>query len=142
IGIRTMLSLDPSIGKSGYPLLFETGETANGRDPLIDRQHPHDLFMELAASYSRNLGPDSSAFVYVGLPGEPALGPPTFMHRLSGMDNPDAPLNHHWMDSTHITFGVATLGYVWKDFKIDASAFNGREPDQNRWNIETRQLDS
>ena len=142
LGLRAMGSLDPTIGKRGYPLLFETGETANGRTPLIDRQHPHDLLMELSASYSYNLGPDSSVFAYVGLPGEPALGPPAFMHRMSGMDNPEAPLTHHWLDSTHITFGVVTAGYIWRTFKLEASSFNGREPDQYRWNVETRKFDS
>jgi hypothetical protein len=142
LGLRGMVSLDPTMGKGGYPLLFQTGETADGREPLIDRQHPHDLFMELAASYSRLLSADSAVFGYVGLPGEPALGPPAFMHRFSGMDNPEAPLNHHWLDSTHITFGVVTLGYVRRNVKAEVSAFNGREPDQNRYNIETRKLDS
>lgn len=142
VGLRAMLSLDPTMGKEGYPLLFQTGETANGRTPLIDRQHPHDFFMELAASYSRRLSGESSVFGYIGLPGEPALGPPTFMHRFSGMDNPEAPLNHHWLDSTHITFGVITLGYVWRNVKLEGSVFNGREPDESRYNIETRKLDS
>ena len=142
LGLRAMVSLDPTIGKSGYPLLFETGETANGRTPLVDRQHPHDLLMELSASYSYNLGSDSSVFAYAGLPGEPALGPPAFMHRMSGMDNPEAPLTHHWLDSTHITFGVVTAGYIWRTFKLEASSFNGREPDQYRWNVETRKFDS
>jgi hypothetical protein len=142
LGLRAMVSLDPVIGKRGYPLLFQTGETADGHNALVDRQHPHDLLMELSASYSLNLGNGSSAFVYAGLPGEPALGPPAFMHRVSGMDNPEAPLTHHWLDSTHITFGVVTAGYVWRDVKLEASSFNGREPDQFRWNVETRKLDS
>jgi len=142
LGLRAMVSLDPVIGKRGYPLLFQTGETADGHTALVDRQHPHDLLMELSGSYSYNLGADSSAFVYAGLPGEPALGPPAFMHRVSGMDNPEAPLTHHWLDSTHITFGVVTAGYVWRAFKLEASRFNGREPDQFRWNVETRKLDS
>jgi hypothetical protein len=142
LGLRAMLSLDPAMGKTGYPLLFQTGETADGRTPLVDRQHPHDLFMELAATYSHRFAESRSAFVYVGLPGEPALGPPAFMHRLSGMDNPEAPISHHWLDSTHITYGVATLGTVWNKWKLEASAFNGREPDQYRWNIETRSFDS
>lgn len=142
LGLRAMISLDPTIGKAGYPLLFQTGETADGRQPLINRQHPHELFMELAASYSYAIGKDSSVFVYGGLPGEPALGPTAYMHRASGMDNPEAPLTHHWLDSTHITFGVLTAGYVWRNVKLEASAFNGREPDQFRWNIETRKLDS
>lgn len=142
LGLRGMLSLDPLMGKSGYPLLFQTGETADGRTPLIDRQHPHDLFMELAATYSHRLAEDKSAFVYAGLPGEPALGPPAFMHRFSGMDNPEAPISHHWLDATHITYGVATVGTVLGRWKLEASAFNGREPDQYRWNIETRRFDS
>jgi hypothetical protein len=142
-GLRAMLSLEPAtIGWEGYPELLQTGETADGMTALIDRQHPHDLFMELAASYSLNLGADSSAFVYFGYPGEPALGPATFMHRFSGMDNPEAPLSHHWLDSTHITFGVVTLGYVWRDFKLDASLFTGREPDQKRWNFDDARFDS
>lgn len=142
LGLRAMASLDPTIGKGGYPLLFQTGETADGRTPLVDRQHPHDLLMELSASYSRKVGPDSALFAYAGLPGEPALGPTAYMHRLSGMDNPEAPLTHHWLDSTHITFGVITAGYVWRDVKFEASAFNGREPDQHRWNMEVRKFDS
>lgn len=141
-GIHLMLSAEPVMGASGYPLLFQTGETADGRTPLIDRQHPHNLLMEAAATYSRDLGPASSVFVYAGPAGEPALGPGAFMHRLSGMDNPEAPITHHWLDSTHVTFGVVTVGYVWQQWKLDASAFNGREPDQHRYEVELRPLDS
>ncbi|HEY8435284.1 MAG TPA: hypothetical protein VIK68_11845 [Sphingomicrobium sp.] len=142
IQFRAMLSPDPLMGPSGYPLLLASGETANGRDRLIDRQHPHDFFMELSASASQNIGSRSSVFVYAGLPGEPAFGPPTFMHRESIEDSPEAPITHHWLDSTHITFGVVTAGVVLDRFKIEASRFNGREPDQHRWNIETGPLDS
>ncbi len=142
-GLRSMLSLDPAMGKSGYPLLFQTGETPDGRTPLIDRQHPHDLFMELSATYSHPVGEGGSAFAYFGYPGEPALGPATFMmRRLSGMNNPEAPLSHHWLDSTHITFGVATAGYVWRDWKAELSAFNGQEPDQIRWNFDDPRFSS
>jgi len=142
LGFRTMVSLEPAtIGREGYPLLLQTGETADGRTHLIDRQHPHDLFMELAASYSIASG-NRSLFVYGGLPGEPALGPPAFMHRFSGMSNPEAPITHHWLDSSHITFGVLTAGAVWRGAKIEASAFRGREPDQNRYGIESPKLDS
>ena len=141
-GLRVMASTDPLMGRRGYPLLFQTGETANGRDPLVDRQHPHDLLMEAAATYRLNLSPQSSLFVYAGLPGTPALGPNAFMHRLSGMDNPEAPLSHHWLDSTHVSWGVVTGGYTWKALRLEASVFNGREPDQDRYNIELRSLDS
>ncbi|HEV8407893.1 MAG TPA: hypothetical protein VGQ34_08140 [Sphingomicrobium sp.] len=139
---RAMLSPDPLMGTSGYPLLLASGETANGRDRLIDRQHPHDFVMELSGSISQDIGPKKSLFLYAGLPGEPAFGPPSFMHRESIMDSPEAPITHHWLDSTHITFGVVTAGAVLDRFKIDASRFNGREPDQHRWDIETGPLDS
>ena len=142
-GLRAMLSLEPAtIGKSGYPELLQTGETADGKTPLLDRQHPHDLLMELAATYSLPIGDEKSAFAYFGYPGEPALGPATFMHRFSGMDIPEAPITHHWLDSTHVTFGVATLGYIWKQFKVDGSIFTGREPDENRWNFDSPRFDS
>jgi len=141
-GLRAMMSAEPAtIGKQGYPLLLQTGETADGRTPLIDRQHPHDLFMELAGSYSVSQA-GRSVFVYGGLPGEPAVGPPAFMHRFSGENLPVAPITHHWLDSTHITYGVVTLGAVVDRIKLEASAFRGREPDENRWNIETPRLDS
>jgi hypothetical protein len=141
-GLRAMLSPDPFMGPRGYPLLFAAGETADGRTLLVDRQHPHDLFMELAASYSYDLSATSSVFIYAGLPGEPALGPPAFMHRSSGVDIPEAPLTHHWLDSTHITFGVVTVGAVFDNVKIEGSAFRGREPDQHRFDIEAPRLDS
>jgi hypothetical protein len=142
LNFRAMLSPDPFMGASGYPLLFAAGETADGVEPLIDHQHPHDLFMELSASYSHRLGERSSVFVYGGLPGEPAFGPPAFMHRLSAMDSPEAPITHHWLDSTHITFGVVTAGFVHGDWKIEGSQFRGREPDEDRYDIETGELDS
>ena len=142
LGLRAMLSLDPLMGPAGYPLLLQTGETADGVNHLVDRQHPHDLFMELSASWSHRFDARHSLFLYGGLPGEPALGPPTFMHRASGMDIPEAPISHHWLDSTHVTFGVLTAGYVWENLKFELSAFHGREPDQFRWNIETGRFDS
>ena len=138
----SMLSLDPiTVGESGYPLLFQTGETYNGK-PLIDRQHPHDLFSELSVSYAQALSPKSDIFIYIGYPGEPALGPVAFVHRPSGFFNPDAPLTHHWVDATHITFGVATVGYRFNKWKIEGSSFTGREPDENRYNFDKPRFDS
>jgi|tagenome__1003787_1003787.scaffolds.fasta_scaffold20936849_1 hypothetical protein len=139
---KAMLSPDPLMGPRGYPLLLASGETANGRDRLIDRQHPHDFFMELSASVSQDIGHGGSVFLYVGLPGEPAFGPPAFMHREAIMDSPEAPITHHWLDSTHISFGVVTAGVVLDRVKLEVSRFNGREPDQHRWNVETGRLDS
>jgi hypothetical protein len=142
LGFKAMVSPDPLMGKSGYPLLLATGETADGQTPLIDRQHPHDLFMELSASYSHPLGDGFTGYLYGGLPGEPAFGPPAFMHRQAAMDSPEAPITHHWFDSTHITFGVVTAGLSRQNWKVEASAFRGREPDEHRYDIETGQLDS
>lgn len=141
--VRNMISLEPAtIGCRGYPLLLQTGETCNGTTPLIDRQHPHDFLMELALLYTIRFSTQNSLFAYVGYPGEPALGPTAFIHRFSAFFNPEAPITHHQLDSTHISFGVATLGYVHEWFKIDASIFNGREPDQHRWNFDRPRLKS
>jgi Heavy metal binding domain len=142
IGARLMMSLDPlTEGGRGYPLLFQTGESWHDQ-PLHDRQHPHDLFDELSVSLSQKFDHDLSAYLYLGYPGEPALGPPTFMHRPSAMDDPDAPIGHHWQDSTHITFGVATAGLVWRNIKVEGSIFTGREPDENRYDFDRPRFDS
>ena len=140
--LRAMGSLDPLMGRTGYPLLLATGETANGVTPLVDRQHPHDLVMELAGVYQHPLVSELHGFLYAGWPGEPALGPATYMHRFSGEANPEAPIGHHWLDSTHITFGVVTGGMVWRDWKLESSWFKGREPNQNRYDFDHPRLDS
>jgi hypothetical protein len=142
LNLRAMVSPDPLMGEEGYPLLFASGETADGVTPLIDRQHPHDLFMELSASYAQRISGADSIFVYAGLPGEPAFGPPAFMHRLTATDSPEAPITHHWLDSTHITFGVLTAGWVHDNVKLEVSGFRGREPDEDRYDIEAPRLDS
>jgi hypothetical protein len=142
LGGRLMMSLDPlTEGGRGYPLLFQSGESWHDQ-PLHDRQHPHDLFDELSISYSQKFDHDLSAYLYFGYPGEPALGPPTFMHRLSAMDDSDAPLGHHWQDSTHVTFGVATAGLQWRSVKVEGSIFTGREPDENRYDFDRPRFDS
>jgi hypothetical protein len=140
--VRAMISLDPlTVTNGGYPLLFQTGETYRGQ-PLIDKQHPHDLVSELAVSYSHAFSKDIDLYGYVGYPGEPALGPPAFMHRISAFNNPDAPLGHHWQDATHILFGVATVGFRYKWAKLEGSTFKGREPDENRYNFDKPKFDS
>ncbi|MCW3088205.1 MAG: hypothetical protein JWQ78_1591 [Sediminibacterium sp.] len=137
----TMFSLDAVTGGNGYPLLFQSGEAYKGA-PIVDRQHPHDLFSELSASYAQALSKNTDVFLYIGYPGEPALGPVAFMHRPSALDNPDAPLSHHWVDATHITFGVATLGLRLGDLKVEGSSFTGKEPDDNRYNFDKPLFDS
>ena len=141
LNLRSMLSADPLMGQRGYPNLFATGETAHGL-ALVDRQHPHDLFMELSGRIDVASGRDDRLFVYAGLPGEPAMGPSAFMHRGSARFDPEAPITHHWFDSTHITWGVVTAGYAARHWQVEASAFKGREPDENRTDIETPRLDS
>jgi hypothetical protein len=142
LGVKAMLSGDAFMGRRGYPLLLASGETADGSSPLVDRQHPHDLFMELAASYSHPLSEADSLFLYAGYPGEPALGPSAYMHRISASDNPMTPIAHHWLDSSHVTFGVVTAGLVHEDWKLEVSQFTGREPDQFRFDFDTARFDS
>jgi hypothetical protein len=142
LGARIMVTSDfATVGGFGYPELFQTGESYHGK-PLHDHQHPHDLFSEAALTYSTQMSRDASAFVYVGYPGEPALGPPTYMHRLIAYDMPDAPIGHHWEDSTHITFGVVTAGLTLKNVRFEASTFTGREPNEIRTNFDPISLDS
>jgi len=141
-GLRAMMSLDPlTEGGRGYPLLLQSGESWHDQ-PLHDRQHPHDLFDELSFSVSHKFDFDLSSYFYFGYPGEPALGPPTFMHRASAMDDPDAPIGHHWQDSTHVTFGVATAGMQWRNLKVEGSVFTGGEPDENRYDFDRPRFDS
>lgn len=142
LGVRVMASLDPILERGwGYPLLYQSGETYGGL-PMHDRQHPHDFISELAATYSYKVDERQSFFIYGGVVGEPALGAPMFMHRHSGMNNPDAPISHHWQDASHITWGVVTGGYNFGKAKIEASVFNGTEPDENRWAFDKVQLNS
>lgn len=140
VQLKSMFSLEPAMDPRGYPNLFATGETAGG-ESLVDRQHPHDLFMELAGRVDVNVG-NGTVFLYGGPVGEPALGPSAFMHRGSAKYNPEPPITHHWFDPTHITYGVVTAGYANRLIQLEASAFRGAEPDEARWNIETPKLDS
>lgn len=142
IGLRTMFSLEPwTIAGCGYPDLLATGELCDG-DNIHDRQHPHDLVMEAAIDYRRPITPTVSLQLYGGPAGEPALGPAAFPHRLSAMPNPIAPMTHHWLDATHITYGVATVGVFGAKWKAEGSAFNGREPDERRTDFDLAALDS
>jgi hypothetical protein len=141
---RVMLSPEPwSAGyrAGGYPLLLQTGETFEGQ-PLRDRQHPHDLFMEVAALYTQGIGDALALQLYVAPVGEPALGPVAFPHRYSASADPFATLSHHWQDSTHISYGVVTLGVITRWAKLEGSWFNGREPDERRYDFDLRRPDS
>ena len=142
IGLRAMLSVEPwTIAGCGYPDLLATGEVCDG-DSIHDLQHPHDLFMELAADYERPISGSLRLHAYAGLAGEPALGPPAFPHRRSAMPNPIAPIGHHWLDATHVSFGVVTAGVSGSRWRLEGSAFNGREPDDQRAGLEFAALDS
>jgi hypothetical protein len=139
--LTSMFSLDPAtVGRDGYRELFQSGETLDG-EPLVDRQHPHDLFMQLAAIWRIPFGGTSLALA-AAPSGEPSLGPTAFMHRASSGDNPTAPLSHHKLDSTHVSFGVLTAAVDRGRWSIEASLFNGREPDDNRWDFDFGRLDS
>jgi hypothetical protein len=137
-----MLSLDAAtLGRDGYREIFQSGETLDGA-PVIDRQHPHDLFMQLAVVWRIPIGSTTGFTIAGGPVGEPALGPVAFMHRASAGDNPAAPLAHHLLDSSHIAFGVVTAAVDHGPFVVEGSVFNGREPDDNRWDFDFGALDS
>ncbi len=125
----------------GFPELFQTGETYHG-EPLVDHQHPHNVFAELAALYTLPLSKKITWELYGGPSAEPALGPVTFLHRTSAEELPLVPLSHHLQDSTHTSFGVITSGFVIDRFRIEACAFNGHEPNEERWSIQLAALDS
>ena len=142
--LRGMASLEPfTVTGRGYPLLLQSGEAYRGK-ALVDRQHPHDLFMELAAQYEHEISKDLAVSLYVAPVGEPAIGPVAFPHRASAANDPFAPISHHWQDATHIAFGTVTAGVFSRTLRLEASAFNGREPDENRTNFDYagRSLDS
>ena len=142
IQFRQMLSAEPlTTPHPGFPTLFQTGETYKGK-PLVDFQHPHDLFSEMAVRLTYPLSERITWLLYGGPAGEPALGPVGFPHRLSAMENPSAVLGHHLQDSTHITYGLITSGFIIGPMKLEASAFNGREPDETRYNFDFGALDS
>lgn len=140
--IRAMLSLEPAtVTDRQYPLLFQIGETAFGK-PIVDGQHPHDLFMELGALYDVELGEKTLLSFYFAPIGDPAIGPTAYGHRASASENPVAALGHHQEDSTHILSDVVTLGFTYGIARIEGSGFHGREPDENRWNIDQGAIDS
>jgi hypothetical protein len=139
---RVMLSPEPfTVPKRGYPLLLQSGETYGGQ-PLHDAQHPHDLFMEVSATWTHALADHLASELYVAPAGEPALGPVAFPHRGSAALDPLATLGHHWVDSTHISFGVVTGALYTERWKLELSRFNGREPDEVRTNFDLGSLDS
>jgi len=137
-----MLSLDPAtITERRYPELFQTGETAFGKS-LVDAQHPHDFIMALGVHYAHSLSEDTILQLYVAPVGDPALGPVAFPHRASASEIPQAPLGHHWQDSTHVADEVVTAGLLYRKVRLEASGFYGTEPDENRWNIDYGPINS
>lgn len=142
IAVHAMFSFEPfTLRDLGSAQAFQTGETFDRR-PLIDYQHPHDLFMGLGATYTGDAGTDTKWSVTAAVVGEPTLGPTAFMHRASSEGNPTAPLSHHTVDSTHITHGVVAAGITHKYVTVEGSVFRGREPDEDRLDIEMGKLDS
>ncbi|HEY0786812.1 MAG TPA: hypothetical protein VGD62_13155, partial [Acidobacteriaceae bacterium] len=140
--VRAMLSLEPgTVTGERYPLLFEQGETAYGR-PIVDGQHPHDLFMELGALYDVPVGERGLLSVYVAPVGDPAIGPTAYPHRASASEDPLGTLGHHQEDSTHIADDVVTVGWTEGRVRVEGSGFHGREPDEHRWNVDQGRIDS
>ena len=142
IALSVMLSLDAAtVGSDGYREIFQAGEVFDGQ-PIIDRQHPHDFFMQTAATWSRSVSESTALSITGAASGSPALGPVPFMHRPSAFDNPMAPLSHHTFDATHVSFGVVTGGVSRGRWTVEGSVFNSREPDEHRWDFDFGPLDS
>jgi hypothetical protein len=140
--LRTMLSLEPAtVSAERYPELLQQGETAYGK-PIVDGQHPHDFFMEVAALYDYRVEEKTALSFYAAPVGDPAFGPPAYPHRATAMEDPLAPLGHHFQDSTHIASDVITVGITHHNFRLEASGFHGREPGEYRWNIDSGKIDS
>jgi hypothetical protein len=143
--LRTMISLEPAtITGRYYPELFQQGETAYGK-PIVDGQHPHNFFMEIAGIYDQRLGGKALLTFYAAPVGDPALGPVAYPHRASASEDPLAPLGHHLEDSTHISYDVVTTGLTAgaaRGVRLEGSGFHGREPDENRWHLQAGAVDS
>lgn len=139
---RVMLSLEPAtVSRERYPLLFQQGETAFGI-PIADGQHPHNLFMEIAALYDLRLSERTLLSLYAAPVGDPAIGPTAYPHRASAFEDPVAAIGHHQEDSTHVAADVVTVGLAYRMARVEASGFHGREPGENRWTIEQGGIDS
>ncbi|MGE3842747.1 MAG: hypothetical protein AB7I50_14315 [Vicinamibacterales bacterium] len=142
VGMRAMLSADAlTMSDCGAIGFLATGEVCEG-DTVHDRQQPHDLFMELAADIEHPLRGSWNWQLYAGLAGDPALGPPGYQHRASAMSNPVAPVAHHWLDSTQVTFGVVTVAVHNRRWKAESSFFKGRSPDERRTDLDLGAFDS
>jgi len=140
--VLVMLSLEPAtITDRRYPLLFQTGETAYGK-PLIDEQHPHNFVMAASLEFVHQVADRTFLELYAAPVGDPALGPVAFPHRASAAELPQAPISHHWQDSTHIAADVVTAGVSHRQFRLEASGFHGMEPGENRWTIQSGSIDS
>jgi len=141
LNLVAMFSLEPfTLRDIGSPQVFQTGETFSGA-PLIDYQHPHDLMMNLGGVYARAVG-STTVSVAAYAVGPAPIGPTAFMHRASAVENPQAPLSHHYLDASHITPGVLTIGIARHGFMVEAGAFHGQQPDENRLDLDTAALDS
>ncbi len=134
--LRTMLSFEPAtVPHRNYPELFQQGETAYGA-PIVDGQHPHDFFMEVAALYDLHLSKNMLLSLYAAPVGDPAVGPTAYPHRQSASEDPIAALGHHQEDSTHIAFNVVTGGLTYKWARVELGGFHGAEPDEAHWHFQ------
>ena len=134
--VRAMFSFEPAtVPHRNYPELFQQGETAYGA-PIMDGQHPHDFFMEVAALYDLHLSRNTLLSLYAAPVGDPAIGPTAYPHRQSASEDPIAALGHHQEDSTHIAFNVLTGGLTYRWVRAELSGFHGAEPDEAHWHFQ------
>jgi len=125
-----MASAEPlTLTDRGAPQLLQVAFMSGG-GTITDHAHASPWIMELAGSYERQLLTDVAVSLYGAAIGEAALGPPAYQHRASAAANPAEPLGHHAQDVTHSSFGVVTFGVRRRGLRLEASAFNDRQPDE------------
>jgi hypothetical protein len=124
-----------TVPKSGYPELLQIGEHQENGAPFLDAQHPHSSpIMGLTLSDTIRLGEEKDFLKLSFAPrGESTEGPIAFMHRPTGMVNPDAPLGHHiGQDVGHITSTVFAGALRLGSGELELSAFHGEEPEPTK----------
>jgi hypothetical protein len=137
-----MLTAEPlTVGRAGYSELGQVGEAYHGLQ-VTDHQHPHDLLMQAAAAWRVPITNRTAVTLSAGPVGEATLGPVAFMHRASSIENPTAPLSHHIFDSTHLATGVVLGRVDHGPVSVEGSVFRGREPDEDRYDVDFGALDS
>lgn len=146
LNVNLMMTFEKwTFPKRGYPELLQIGEHDGEDQPYIDAQHPHSSpIMGLTLSDTIRIGEGKDHLrIFFAPRGQPTDGPIAFMHRPTGMVNPDAPLGHHvGQDVAHITSTVFGASLALGRTRVEASTFNGAEPESTKVDLPLGKLNS